>query len=110
MSLINCEINLILKRFENCVILSTNVSNQNATFAISDTKLYVPVVTLSTQDNAKLLRQLKSGIKRIINCNFLSKPELLARNPNLSHLVKPSFPGVKRPFVSAFEDKTNNKQ
>ena len=63
----------------NCVIVSTNVANQNATFAITDTKLYVPVVTLSTPDNAKLLQQLKSSFKRVINWNkYLSKPELLA--------------------------------
>ena len=53
--LINCEVNLILTWSANCVIVSTNVANQNATYAITDTKLYVPVVTLSTQDNAKLL-------------------------------------------------------
>ena len=55
MPLINCEVNLILNWSANCVIVSTNVANQNATFTITDTKLYVPVVTLSTQDNAKLL-------------------------------------------------------
>ena len=54
MPLINCEICLILTWSANCVIVSTNAANQNATFAITDTKLYVPVVTLSTQDNAKL--------------------------------------------------------
>ena len=61
--LINCEINLILTWSTNCVIVSTNVTNQNATFEITDTKLYVPVVTLSTQDNSKLLQQLKSDFK-----------------------------------------------
>ena len=92
MSLINCEINLILTRSTNCVIVSTKVANQNATFEITDTKLYAPVVTLSTQDNSKLLQQLKSGFKRVINCNkYLSKPEFLRRNPNLNHLVEPSF-------------------
>ena len=50
--LINCEVNLILTCSANCVIVSTNVANQNATFAITVTKLYVPVVTLSTQVNA----------------------------------------------------------
>ena len=54
MPLINCEVNLILTWSGNCVIVSTNVVNQNATFAITDTKLYVRVVTLSTQDNATL--------------------------------------------------------
>ena len=67
MPLITCEINLILTWFANCVIVSTAAANQNATFAITDTKLYVPVVTLSTQDNSKLLQQLKSCFKRIIN-------------------------------------------
>ena len=67
MSLINCEINLILTWSTNCVIVSTNVAKQNAMFEITDTKLYVSVVTLSTQDNFKLLQQLKSDFKRVIN-------------------------------------------
>ena len=66
MPLINCEVNLILAWYKNCVI--TN-SEGEAKFAITQTKLYVPVITLSTQDNAKLLQQLKSGFKRIINWN-----------------------------------------
>ena len=60
MPLINCEINLILTWPANCVIVSTAVANQGTTFAITDTKLYVAVVTLSAQDNVKLLDQLKS--------------------------------------------------
>ena len=52
--LINREINLILTWSTNCVIVSTNVANQNAAFEITDTKLYVPVVTLSTQDNSAI--------------------------------------------------------
>ena len=76
----------------SCAIVYTNIANQNATFTITEAKLYVPVVTLSTQDNAKLSTQLKSGFKRTINWNkYLSKPELLAQNPNLNHLVEPSF-------------------
>ena len=63
MSLINCETNLILIRFENCVICNS-VLNQEKTFAITDAKLYIPIVNLSTQDNAKVLQQLKSGFKR----------------------------------------------
>ena len=107
MPLTNCEINLILTWSANCVIVSTNVANQNATFAITDTKLCVPVVTLSTQENAKLLQQLKSGFKRLIDWNKnLLKPELLAQNPNLNNLVEPSFQGVNRFFVSAFENDT----
>ena len=52
MPLINCEVELILTWSENCVIISTNVANQNPTFTITETTLYVPAVTLSTQDNA----------------------------------------------------------
>ena len=66
MPLINCEINLILIWFTNCVIVSSTVANQNATFELTDTKLYVPVATLSSQNNSKLLQQLKSGFKRVI--------------------------------------------
>ena len=108
MPLINCEVNLILTWSSTCVLISTNAPNQNATFAITDTKLYVPVVTLSTQENAKFFQQLKSGFKRVINWNkYLSKPELLAQNPNLNHLVELSFQGVYKLFVLAFENDDN---
>ena len=49
MPLINCEVNLILTWSSACVLVSTDNANQIATFAITNTKLYVPVVTLSTQ-------------------------------------------------------------
>ena len=62
-------------------------------------------MTLSTQENAMLLQQLKSGFKRVNNWNkYLSKPELLAQNPNLNHLVQPSFQGGNGFFVLAFEN------
>ena len=64
--LINCEINLILNWSENCVIFSATGKTK---FATTDTKLYVLVVTLSTEDNVKLLKQLESGFKRTINWN-----------------------------------------
>ena len=67
MCAINCEVNIILTWSASCVIVYTNFANQGATFEISETKLYLPVVTLSTQDSAKLFPQLKSGFKRIIN-------------------------------------------
>ena len=105
MPLINCEVNLILTWSSTCILIATNPPNQNATFAITDTKLYVTVVTLSTQENTKFFQQLKSGFKRVINWNkYLSKPELLAQNPNLNHLVEPSFQGVNRLFVLALEN------
>ena len=106
MPLVNREVNLILTCSTTCVI--TNSAGAG-TFEITDTKLYVPVVTLSTQDSTKLLQQLKSGFERVVNWNkYLSKPELLAQNPNLKHLVEPSFQafGVNRLFVLAFENDT----
>ena len=105
MPLINCEVNLILTWSSTCVIVSTNNANQNATFAVTNSRLYVSVITLSTNENAKLLQQLKSGFKRVINWNkYLSKPELLAQNPNLNHLVELIFQGVNRLFVLSFEN------
>ena len=102
MPLINCEVSLILTWSSTCVI--TNSAGAGA-FEITDTKLYVTVVTLSTQENAKLLHQLKSDFKRVVNWNkYLSKAELLAQNPNLNHLIEPSFPGVNSLFVFAFEN------
>ena len=67
MSLINCEINLDLNWSKYCVIVVTVVVDQGAIFSITGKKSYVLVVTLSTQDNAKLLEQLKSGFKRTVN-------------------------------------------
>ena len=73
MRLINCEIELILTWSENCVIIYTDVNNQVPTFTITETN--VSVVTLSTQDNSKLLPQLKYGFKRTISWNkYLAKP------------------------------------
>ena len=72
----NCEVNFILTWSANCIIIYTGVANKISTFTITEIKLYVPVVTLSTQDNAKLLPQLKLGFKRTINWNkYLAKPE-----------------------------------
>ena len=111
MPLINCEVNLISTWSSTCVITS---SNGAGTFEVTDTKLYVPAVTLSTQENTKLLQQLKSGFKRVIDWNkYLSKPELLAQNSNLNHLVEPSYQGVNRLFVLAFEndeDRTDHEK
>ena len=105
MPLINCEVELILTWSADCVIIYTDVTNQNLTFTITETNLYIPVVALSTLDNAKLLPQLKSGFKRTISWNnYLPKLELLAQNVNLNHLIEPSFQGVNRLFVLAFEN------
>ena len=91
--LFNCEVNLKLTWSSTCVVTNSAGAGR---FAITDTKLFVPVITLSRQGNSKLLQQLKSGFKRVINWNkYLSKPKL-AQNLNLNRLVEPSFQGVNR--------------
>ena len=76
--LINCEISLILTWSSTCVITNSTGAGK---FEITDTKLYIPVVTLSTQDNAKLLQQFKSGFKRTIDWNkYQSNPKTYAQN------------------------------
>ena len=68
MPLIKCEMNLILTWSADCVI---SFATGTTKFETTDTKLYVPLITLSAQDNAKLLQQLKSGFKgTILNINF----------------------------------------
>ena len=102
MPLINCEVTLLLTWSKDCVI--TNSTGEGK-FAITDTKLYVPVVTLSTQDNAKLLQQLKSGFKRTINWNkYESSVKTFVQNRYLNYLINPSFQGVNRLFVLSFEN------
>ena len=102
MPLIDCEVNLILTWSKDCVI--TN-SEGVAKFKITETKLYVPVVTLSTQDNAKLLQQLKSGFKRTINWNkYEPNIKTYAQNRYLNHLINPNFQGVNRLFLLSFEN------
>ena len=87
------------------VITYTNVDYQISKFTITESNLHVPVVTLSTQDNAKLLPHLEWGFKRTISWNkYLLKPELLAPFSNLNHFTEQSFQGANRIFVLAFED------
>ena len=85
----NCEVNLILTWSSTCVITNSTGAGR---FSVTDSKLYVPVVTLSTQDNAKLHQQLKSGFKRAINWNkYRSDPKTYSQNQHLNHLVDPTF-------------------
>ena len=105
MPLINCEVNLELTWSGDCII--TNSTGEGK-FAITETKRYVPVVTLSTQDNAKLLQQLKSGFKRTIDWNkYESSVKSFAQNRDLNYLVNPSFQAVNRPFVLSFENENH---
>ena len=104
--LINYEVNLTLTWSVNCAI--TN-STGAATFTITDTKLYFPLVTLSTQNNIKLLQQFKSRFKRTMNWNeYQSKVSTQTHNQYLDYLIHPGFPVVKRNFVLSFENIANS--
>ena len=92
MPLINCQVNLSLTCSAECDIVTGTVDNEIPRFAINDTKLYIPVVILSAQDNVKLLQKLKTWFRRTINWNkYQSEPTLQARNQYLNYLIDPSF-------------------
>ena len=125
MPLINCEVSLTLTWSENCVL--TDITRQaervaqrgnparpainaptNATFQITDTKLYVPVVTLSTENDKKLLEQLRTGFKRTIKWNkYRSEMTNQTKNNNLNYLIDPTFTKVNRLFVLSFENEND---
>ena len=107
MPLINCEINLILTWFNNWVI---SFATGGTKFIITERKFYVPLETLSTQDNAKLFEQLKSGFKTKINCNkYQSQVSLQTPNPYLDYLIDPIIQVVNTLFVLSFENSTDTK-
>ena len=111
---------LELKWNKNCVISSIqreiNLDGENteaptgASFAIDDCKLYVPVVTLSKDDEIKLLTNLKSGFKREIIWNkYRSQMTTEVINNNLNILVDPTFTNVNRLFVLAYQTTVNRQ-
>ena len=105
MALINFEITLGINWSEKRIMVVTNIANQGATYSITDTKLYVTFVTLSTQDNAKLLEQLKLSFKRTINWNKYQANVSTERvNQYLDYLIDPSLQGMKRLCVLLFEN------
>ena len=118
--LISCEVSLELKWDKNCVITSLeqidfgggNRDNAptGATLSITDCKLYVPAVTLSKDDEIKLLTNLKSGFKREIIWNkYRSQMTTEAINNNLNILIDPTFTNVNRLFVLAYQT-ANDRQ
>ena len=117
--LISCEVSLELKWDKNCVITSLeqrDIGGDNrdnaptgTTFAINDCKLYVPVVTLSKDDEIKLLTNLKSGFKReIIWKKYRSQMTTEVANNNLNIFVDPTFTNANRLFVLAYPTANNN--
>ena len=113
MPLINCEVSLILTWSENCVINSLervlaitrrDTSPTNATFE-TDTKLYVPIVTLSTENDKTLLEQLRTRFKRTIKWNkYILEMTIQTKSNNLNDLIDPTFKKVNRLFVLSFEN------
>ena len=87
----------------------SEISNpENATFQITDAKLYVPVVTLSKENDTKLLEQLKSGFKRTIKWNkYRSQMTIQPQNNNFNYLIDPTFTNVNRLFVLSFSRNNN---
>ena len=81
---------------------------ENAIFQITDTKLYVPVVTLSKENDIKILEQLKSGFKRTIKWNkYRSQMTIQPQNNNINYLIDPTFTNVNRLFVLSFPRNNN---
>ena len=109
MPLINCKIHLELNWKNNCVMYAggDNDNNREATFQITSTKLYVPVVTLSTKENENFIKQLDGRFKRSVYWNeYKSKIETKpADNNNVTRFpVDVSFQGMNRLFVFAFDN------
>ena len=118
--LVNCEVSLNLTWSESCVLTSkatreadpdadpalVGINNPaNAVFKITDCNLYVPVVTLSAEDDNKLFEQLKTGFKRTITWNkYRSEMANQTKNNTLNDLIDPKFTKVNKLFVLAFEN------
>ena len=84
--------------------MDNNIAGQEPTFTITDTKLYVPVVTLSNQDYAKLFEQLKSGFKRTINLDRYEPKVTKKQRQKIFRFLNSRFQGVNRLFVFPFEN------
>ena len=123
MSLTSCELSLELKWNNNCVITSLerrqvdagppivrDNAPSGATLAINNCKLYIPLVTLSKDDEIKLLTNLKSGFKREIKWNkYRSQMSIEAANNNLNILIDLTFTNVNRLFVLAYRNADNRQ-
>ena len=97
MPLINCKIELSLGWYENCILPSVA---ENSTFKITDTKLYVPVVTLKTEDNAKLSKLLSEGFKRSIYWNeYNASLKDYDENSDIRERLDASIQGFNKLFI-----------
>ena len=122
MSLINCKVELSLKWIENCMLTTATNANK-VTFEITDAKIYVPIVTISMEDNAKLSKLLGEGFKKSIYWNkykvidnrvVIMKNNEAEQNNNeenyIRELLDSSYQGVKRVFVLAYYNTESNNQ
>ena len=111
MPLINCKVKLSLTWHKNCILSSVA---DDSTFAIADTKLYVPIVTLKTEDNTKLLKLLSKGFKRPIYWNEykVTPNKNYDANVYIRERLDASIQGVGKLFVVAYgkenDDATEN--
>ena len=105
--LINCRAELSLSWNENCILSSAGAA---ATFTITDTKLYAPVVTLKTEDNTKLSKLLSEGFKRSVYWNKYKviPNKIYNENDYIRELLDASYQGVKRLFILAYDNTDNN--
>ena len=114
MPLINCKVDLKLTWTKNCVISSANAAaNTLVSFKITDTKLYVPIVTLSTKDNSNLRKQLNDGFKRTVYWNeykAVSKDNANAADDPFTTPLDTSFQGVNILFVLGFGKGNNDPE
>ena len=108
MLLVNCKVHLGLNWIEDCILSS---SGDSAKFEITDAKLHVPIVTLSTKDSVNLTKQLSEGFKRSVYWNsYQTKPKkVIEKEKNIYELLNASFQGVRRLFVLAYVVATNDE-
>ena len=127
--MVNCEVKLELSWSKECIIseiyktpevpanLNANPPNilihvtakTSATFQMNIAKLYVPVVTLSINDNFKFLENIKQGFKRTISSNKCrSEVTTQPKSNNLDYLIDPTFRNINRSFVLSFKNGDND--
>ena len=109
MPLINCEIELDLKLSKNCVLIEEDNHIIGVSFIITSTKLYVPVVTLSINDNIKFLENIKQGFKKTVSWNkYRSEITAQTENNSLDYLIDLTFRNINRLFVLSFQNGNDN--
>ena len=120
MPLINCKVELSLKWIENCVQTTAEIGANadatgadSATLEVTDAKLYVPGVTLSAEDNVKLVKQLNEGFKRPVYWNkykVIDNKVVENAEKHIRELLDSSYQGVKRLFVLAYNNKEGDNK